>query len=106
MSGSPWLEPWCPIESPQQAELLAERLRLEVAVGHVLYNVDVEPIGKRFDTDDVLFRLLDGTARVAEVHLTWTRHPPERPPWPSTVLFPSFAEWLEVGMASDHEEWQ
>ena len=36
----------------------------------------------RDDSDDVLYAIEDGTARVATVHLTWDR-PPVRPPWPT-----------------------
>jgi hypothetical protein len=41
-----------------------------------------------------LFQFLDGSGRVAEVHLTWAGER-ERLPWPGTRLFDSFAEWVK-----------
>ena len=100
-----WLDPWHAVGDlgPDFAAMFEEVLRREVGRGHPLYGVPAEAIGKRDGTDDVLFRLLDGSGRVAEVHLTWTRNPPERPPWPGTAIFASFDEWAEESMRPDHE---
>jgi hypothetical protein len=101
-----WLEPWCDVAdlSPGCAATFERVLTWEVAPGHTLHGVPVAAVGKRDGTDDVLFRLLDGSGRVAVVHLTWTQSPPERPPWPSTELFDSFEAWAEQYMRPDHEE--
>jgi hypothetical protein len=69
-----------------------------------VHGVPVAAIGKRGDTDDVLFRLLDESGRVAVVHLTWTQSPPERPPWPAIELFASVEEFAEKRMRSDHDD--
>ncbi|HYH78306.1 MAG TPA: hypothetical protein VEX86_00865, partial [Longimicrobium sp.] len=100
-----WLSPWHAVEDlgPRFAGTFAEVLRREVAPGHPLHGVPVEAIGKRDASDDVLFRLLDGSGRVAMVHLTWTSSPPERPPWPATALFASLEEWAADCMRYDHE---
>jgi hypothetical protein len=58
--------------------------------GHGLFGLPLLAIGEK--GDDVLFALLDGSGRVAEVHLTW-KGEAERPPWPGAGLFDSFAAW-------------
>jgi hypothetical protein len=100
-----WLEPWEPIESNQTATALEERLRVEVAHGHKLFGIPVVAVARRVDCDDVLFALLDGSRRVAVVHLTWTSRPPDTPPWPGSLLFPHFHAWIEDGMRPDHVDW-
>lgn len=102
-----WLRPWQPIDEYGRkfAAPLEDVLAREVSAGHSLYGVQVETIGKHVACDDVLFHLLDGSSRVAVVHLTWTGTPPERPPYPITRLFPSLEAWIEQGMRRDHEDY-
>jgi hypothetical protein len=100
-----WLEPWESIDKEQTAAAFELRLRLEVAPGHALHGIPGVALAVRCDCDDVLFALLDGTHRVAVVHLTWTRNPPDTPPWPGSSLFPHFRAWVEDGMRRDHEDW-
>jgi len=38
------------------------------------------------------------------VHLTYTRLPPDRPPWPQTEIFEDPASFVERRMKSDHED--
>ncbi len=76
---------------------LVEQLQRETPPGHVLHSVPVVALARRMDNDDVLFRLDDGTARVAVVHLTYASG--SDPRWPATELFDSAAAWL----ASSHE---
>ncbi len=101
-----WLEPWCDVADlgPDFAATFERVLAREVAPGHPLHSIPVAAVGKRDGTDDVLFRLLDGSERVAAVHLTWTRSPPERPPWPATELFADFEAFARHQMRPDHEE--
>jgi hypothetical protein len=101
-----WLHPWHAVGSlgPHLAAAFEEVLKREVAPGHPLHGVPVEAIGKRDASDDVLFRLLDGSGRVAVVHLTWTRTPPERPPWPGTAVFAGLEEFAAQCMRPDHDE--
>ncbi len=101
-----WLEPWVDL-AKWERDLVTTFERVldrELAPGHVLYGVPVAAVGKRDGTDDVLFQLLDGSGRVAVVHLTWTHSPPERPPWPATEVYASFEEFTEQRMRPDHEE--
>src|SRR4051812_8678759 len=101
-----WLHPWHAVEDlgPRFAATFEQVLAREVAPGHPLYGIPVQAIGKRDASDDVLFRLLDGSGRVAQVHLTWTRSPPESPPWPSSAVFAELAAWAEQSMRPDHED--
>lgn len=101
-----WLEPWWPTEaqSPEFHETFARQLALELSPGHVLYGVPVKLIGRHDGSDDALFEFLDGSGRVAVVHLTWARGA-ERPPWPMTAIYGSLAAWAEQRMRPEHEAW-
>jgi hypothetical protein len=99
------LEPWSPIENRVQASHLVSELRRELAEGHPLFGIPVEAVAiSDAENDDILFRLLDGTNRVAVVHLTWTQNPPDQPPWPYTVLYQSFEEWAWSCMRQGHHD--
>lgn len=97
-----WLEPWW--HAPKSPDLAAyeRELAAELGRGHPLYGVPLTALGKHDGSDDVLFRLLDGSGRVAVVHLTWARHP-EPPPWPGFELFPSLEAFAAERMRPDHE---
>ena len=101
-----WLEPWWLIAEKGRdfAATFEHVLAREVAPGHKLHGVPVEAIGKRNGNDDVLFRLLDGSERVAVVHLTWTQSPPEQPPWPYSEVYASLEQFGEQRMRPDHED--
>jgi hypothetical protein len=104
-SGDFWLEPWYSIaDDPRQVEAMGRELRRELGLEHPLAGLPVLALARRQDCDDVLFHLLDGSGRVAAVHLTWTQSVPERPPLPGTALYSSFALWVEEGMKEDHAE--
>ena len=96
-----WLDPWEQVEEGTAAGL-DRRLRLELAPGHPMFGVPAVAVARRCDCDDVLFATTDGSRRVAVVHLTWTSHTPERPPWPMTVVYAAFAVWMSEGMTVDH----
>ncbi len=95
-------ESWCEI-SPESIATFGVELARELAPGHALYGLPVRAIGLGNDGDDVLFVIEDGTERVAAVHLTWTQSPPDRPPFPSTTLYPSFSVWTAEEMRADGE---
>ena len=81
---------------------LERELGRELPAGHPLHGLPVRTLGRRQDCDDVLLAVEDGSGRVAVVHLTWTRSPPEQLLWPRTVLYPSFEGWIAEGMRPDH----
>jgi hypothetical protein len=101
-----WLEPWYSIaDQRDQADGMARELQRELALGHPLFGVPVEAVGRRCDCDDVVFRLLDGSGRFAVVHLTWIHSPPDRPPYPWTTIFESCDKWIAECMLSDHKQY-
>lgn len=76
---------------------MEEELQREISAGHPLFGLRVRTLARRRANDDVLFAVEDGTGRVAVVHLTWTHNPPDPPPFPRTVMFPSLEAW-ETGL--------
>lgn len=101
-----WLEPWnsTAARDARFHESFREQLEREVPAGHVMYRLPARIIA-RGNGDDALFEILDGSGRVAEVHLTWAQGQ-ERLPWPITTIYSSLQEWAEKSMRPDHEEWK
>ncbi len=73
---------------------LTEELTRELAVGHELNAVGWTLVAAAVGRDDVVLSLDD--QRAAIVHLTYTRTPPERLPWPITETASSVTELTEV----------
>jgi hypothetical protein len=100
-----WLEPWC--SATQMGEHIAQgwqrQLQIEVPPGHALFGVPVKLLA-RGNGDDALFEILDGSGRVANVHLTWSKSQ-ERLPWPGTDIYSSLQDWVEQVMVPEHQEW-
>ena len=108
-----WLKPWDPVENWADDWKLSmtileyqraweSQLKREVGIGHVLYGRDVKLIARRWDTDDALFLLEDGS--VADVHLTWAEEPGPNPGWPVAGISPSLDIWADEAMRPLHEE--
>jgi len=97
-----WLEPWAPIEHPEEREALQAELHSELGASHPLFRLSVVALARRCDQDDVLFELSD--SRVAEVHLTWGCKPERDPQFPRTTIFSSATVWAEEKMRPLHEE--
>ena len=100
MADLQWLEPWHPVNDPEEREGLEDQLALEVCEGHVLYGCKATLIARSSGSDDVLFSLPDG--RVAEVHLVWQGRQRD-PRWPSTGIFPSLSVWAAESMMPLHQ---
>lgn len=56
--------------SDTDKEFFLEELNREITDGHRLFGLEVTPIAKNVQNDDILFQLSDG--RLAVVHLTWS----------------------------------
>lgn len=84
-------------------ETFRTQLEREIASGHVLYGIPTRLIA-RGNGDDALFTLLDGSNRVALVHLTWSSGA-QTPPWPATTLFASLEQWVAEVMEPEHPQW-
>ena len=96
-----WRAPWAPVTSPQ----FEARLATEAGPRHVLFDRQVIAIGRRVDTDDVLFYLPKGPAMLAVVHLTFSPRTPEPDPrFPYTDLYHSVREWIDQRMIPDGHE--
>jgi hypothetical protein len=78
------------VSSRVVAETLAFELRRELHEEHLLANRPITVIARSLARDDVILALDATTAAI--VHLTYTRTPPERPPWPGTELVDSSAD--------------
>lgn len=94
-----WLEPWGLENDPSNA--FQRQLATEVKLGHPLYQVPVRLIARGFG-DDCLFELLDGTGRVALVHLVWQG--PQNPPWPSSKIYSDLQTWQIEYMLPEHKK--
>lgn len=95
-----WLDPWGPADDPNKT--FQRELETEVRRGHPLYKVPVRLIG-RGNADDCLFALLDGSDRVAVVHLVWQGA--QKPPWPGTAIYQNLDAWCIEHMLPEHKEW-
>ncbi|GGX22657.1 hypothetical protein [Undibacterium macrobrachii] len=99
-----WLDPWWSTEnhSPEFHQIFLKQLHLELPPDHALFGIPVRLIA-RGDSDDALFQFLDGSGKVAVVHLTWAKSQ-ERLPWPVTTVFSNMQEFIEKRMVPDHKE--
>jgi hypothetical protein len=102
-----WLDPWwsTDIETESYRQTFLWQLKGEVAPGHELFGIPVRMIGKRDGNDDTLFELLDGSGRVAEVHLVWSSGS-QPPPFPLSRIFANLEVWKRERMEPDHAEFQ
>lgn len=100
-----WFEPWWSTEcmDNQFHETFVRQLALEISPGHEMFELPIRLIGRGLG-DDALFEILDGSGRVAVVHLTWSK-PRERLPRPITVFYTGMENWIETCMLPEHQEW-
>jgi hypothetical protein len=96
-----WTDPWHPV-GPEAQDLVAE-LQREIGPRHPLAGVQVVPLARRYDQDDVLLELPDGQARYALVHLTWSGRRERDPRWPHTQFFADWDDWIARGMKADDD---
>jgi hypothetical protein len=96
-----WPRPYSPLDGDARSAFEAELLR-ELQQGHRLFGIPVKAVARRRDLDDALFELLDGTGRVAVVHLTWQGK--QKPPWPSTTIFEGFEAWARAVEEESREQ--
>ena len=99
LAGLQWLEPWRAVVSGLEVEL-----KNEIGDGHPLYGQKAISVARRFDSDDVLFLLLEHSSPLAVVHLTWTSRTEKNRNWPQTTLYASMDDFVERCMKPDHAE--
>jgi hypothetical protein len=99
-----WLEPWSSTEDADESYLrtFAEQLARETSRGHELHKIPAKLIA-RGNGDDALFKILDGSGRVAEVHLVWQGR--QNPPWPASEIYSNLEEWEVKRMIPENKEW-
>lgn len=100
-----WLEPWSPATTLTHDAYLAwsAQLSIETPPGHPLYAIPTKLLA-RHSCHDALFEILDGSGRVAHVHLTW-RMGMDRLPLPDTKIFASLQEWVVEVMGRKDERY-
>src|SRR4051812_28509253 len=99
-----WLVPWNRLVGPQEG--LSRELFNEIGPRHMLNGVKVRAIAHRQDRDDFLFELLDGSGRLAVVHLTYANHPEPDPRWPNTEIYADLSRFEQERMRPDAANWQ
>jgi len=93
-----WLEPWRAVVSGLEVEL-----KNEIGEGHPLFGQKAISVARRFDSDDVLFLLLEHPSPLAVVHLTWMGRTEKNCNWPHTTLYGSMDDFVERCMRPDHQ---
>jgi len=99
LQGIRWLEPWEAATAGLEAELVRE-----ISAGHPLHNVKAISVGRRTDSDDVLFFLPEHSQPLVVVHLTWTKEFSAK--WPWAVFYSSVDDWVNRCMKPDHDEYK
>jgi hypothetical protein len=79
---------------------LEGELAREVGTGHPLQRIKAISVGRRIDSDDVLFFLAEHSQPLAVVHLTWASESSAQ--WP--VFYSSIDDGVERCMKPDHNE--
>ena len=88
------LRPWAPL-SDEGARYFERELARELSPDHALCNRRFTAVAKTGASDDVLFKIEDGT--FAQVHLTSIKTPPERPGWPGFKTYELYRTGLQTG---------
>lgn len=99
-----WLAPWYGVDDEAERRGLEAELRREICDEHPLARETVALLARRGDMDEALYQLADG--RIAEVHLTWSRHRETDPRWPATAIYASIDEWVEKSMLPTHASFE
>lgn len=96
----PWIAPWQAI-SDRGRDAYRLECRLELTPGHPLYGVDIVPVARRCDSDDILMALSHPQAELAVVHLTFIGAPETDVKWPATILYQDLQHWVRERMIPD-----
>lgn len=96
-----FLEPWNPCENSIS---IINELKHEISAQHILHNIQVELIARRFDCDDCLFKILEDNPKYAVVHLTWSSTKETNSIFPTTDMYDNWDDFLENRMKLDNLE--
>lgn len=95
-----WLEPWDSLCT--EASSFEKELYSEVGKQHILYGKKVKAIGRRYDCDDILFKVCDSELSFAVVHLTYSNKREEDSKYPRTKIYKDLHDWITNCMTPDH----
>ena len=90
-----WPEGWAPFQGGATDDSFVQELRREMPPGHVLKDTPLRTIGKGDYQDNVLFEILDGSGRVAAVHLTYSSETDAR--WPDSKIYEDWSHFEREG---------
>ena len=98
-----FIDPWWSTDEQDAFfhQTFLNQLKIEVGPDHVMYGLPVRMIGRDGGSDDTLFEILDGSGRLALVHLTWKKGQ-EPLPWPLTAFFPNFEAFKMTYMVPEN----
>src|SRR5262245_31978553 len=96
-----FLVPWRRLPA-QRTAFFEQELARELGGDHALQGKISKAVAVTGESDDVLFKLREGT--FAQVHLTFTQNALERPGWPSFRVSDSLGDWMIQVMIEDHVE--
>jgi hypothetical protein len=96
MDSIDWLEPWGPLCTAPNS--LENELYCEVSVNHILFERKVSAIGRRYDCDDILFRVFDSEFNYAVVHLTYSKKKEICHLYPITIVYKDLMTWINECM--------
>jgi hypothetical protein len=103
-----WLNPWWSTAGKGEHfhEVFAAQLKLEIGADDPIHGIPAKIIG-RGEGDDALFQLLDGTGRVAFVHLQWGKPPggPDVKFRTRSKVYQTLEGFFEQHMLPEHEDW-
>ena len=104
MSRVEWKTPWRPLDPGTEMSGVQKQFEREITPEHPLHGKQAIAIARRFDCEDVLVRLGDGT--YANVHLVWGRPRSEHTPtkYPRFFVHGSLDAFI-VAMQKDFDEY-
>ena len=97
-------EPWELIDS-SLGDGIKDELLKEINGDHPLHKVNCEPVAKRIDNDDVLFRINPHLCEYAVVHLTWSGKKEVDSKWPHVDFFADTDDLYKERLKPDYEEY-
>src|ERR1700735_3945212 len=101
-----WLEPWWSTaeQSDDFHETFERQLRVEICPDDPIFDIPARIIA-RGNGDDALFELLDGSGRVAFVHLKWCKGRALGQFRTRASVFENVETFAEKVMRPEHEDW-
>jgi hypothetical protein len=101
-----WLEPWWSTADADDSfhEAWEQQLRLEICEDNPIFGIPARIIG-RGEGDDAVFELLDGSGRVAFVHLKWGKDRELGQFRTRGKVYESVEAFAEAVMRPDHDNW-